>query len=408
VTTAPDTKPAAHVTLPALVRTSLYYGLVGFGGGYSVLAQLRRDLVEVRKWLDAEQFLVLAELSKSLPGTPATTLLALLGQRVAGLRGGVAAAASFLLPSFVLMTACGAAYTEMRQLSGLSIFFDGMSAAMVGIVGAVTVDLARVALRSRLQIAVAVACGAVLATRVVSEPVLAAAAVAFGVARAAWTVPRKDDAGATGDEATKDVDRPTKPPPGSQRLHAVAPVAILLGLGSFAGVAALVRVFVPIGVMTFGGGLAMIPAIEHVVVIEQHWLDPKTFADAIALGQVTPGPVAICATFIGYRVAGVAGAFAATLAMFGPATAVALAAGRSVERFRASPLVQGALQALAPAVIGMLGAATFSLGRSVDGSVLDVVLAAAAFVLLVRRPVSPLWVLLGGGAVRLGASYFLR
>ncbi|HEY6463117.1 MAG TPA: chromate transporter, partial [Polyangiaceae bacterium] len=186
MTTAPGTKPAAHVTLPALVRTSLYYGVVGFGGGYSVLAQLRRDLVEVRKWLDAEQFLVLAELSKSLPGTPATTLLALLGQRVAGLRGGVSAAAAFLLPSFVLMTACGAAYGEMRKLAGLAIFFDGMSAAMVGIVGAVTVDLARVALRSRLQIAVAVACGAVLAARLVSEPVLAAAAVAFGMARAAW------------------------------------------------------------------------------------------------------------------------------------------------------------------------------------------------------------------------------
>ncbi|HEY1697014.1 MAG TPA: chromate efflux transporter [Polyangiaceae bacterium] len=396
MTTAPPPHPAPHVTLPALVRTSLYYGLVGFGGGYSVLAQLRRDLVEVRKWLDAEQFLVLAELSKSLPGTPATTLLALLGQRVAGLRGGVAAAASFLLPSFVLMTACGAAYTEMRQLSGLSIFFDGMNAAMVGIVGSVTVDLGRAALRSRLSIAVAVACGAILAARLVSEPVLAAAAVAFGVVRAAWTPSRKDG------------DEPPKPPPGSQRLHAAAPLVAVLGLGSFAAVAALVRVFVPIGVMTFGGGLAMIPAIEHVVVIEQHWLDAKTFADAIALGQVTPGPVAICATFIGYRVAGVAGAFAATLAMFGPATAVALAAGRSVERFRASPLVQGALQALAPAVIGMLGAATFSLGRSVGGSLLDVVLAAVAFLLLVLRPVSPLWVLLAGGVVRLGASHFLR
>ena len=117
---------------------------------------------------------------------------------------------------------------------------------------------------------------------------------------------------------------------------------------------ALVRVFVPIGVMTFGGGLAMIPAIEHMVVIEQGWLDPKAFADAIALGQITPGPVAICATFIGYRVAGVAGALVATVAMFAPAIALALAAGHSVDRFRASPLIEGGLRTLAPAVIGML------------------------------------------------------
>ena len=150
----------ARATLPAVFRVALYYGFAGFGGGYSVLAQLRRDLVEKRAWLSAEEFLVLAELSKSLPGTPATSLLALLGQRVGGVRGGVVAAIAFLLPSTILMIACGAAYSLVRAATGLSVFFDGMNAAMVGIVGAVTIELAREgALRSRRDVALAIVCG---------------------------------------------------------------------------------------------------------------------------------------------------------------------------------------------------------------------------------------------------------
>ena len=390
-----------NVTLRQVVRTSLYYGLVGFGGGYSVLAQLRRELVEKRRWLSAEEFLVLAELSKSLPGTPATTLMALVGQRVRGFRGGAVAAAAFLVPSTAVMIACGAAYSLMRSAAGLSVFFDGMNAAMVGIVGAVTVDLGRTALRNRTDVVLAVLCAALLASRIVSEPVIALVAVAAGVVHAAWQGPPSSPS------PPGDGERATRPPPRSERLHGVMPIVALslLGGGGLAALAALVRVFVPIGVMTFGGGLAMIPAIEHTVVLEQHWLDAKAFADAIALGQITPGPVAICSTFIGYRVAGVLGALVATVAMFAPATAVALAAGHSIERFRSSRLVEGALRALAPAVIGMLAAATFSLGRAAVGVPVDIGLAVVSFLVLVKRPVSPLWLLVGGGIVRLGVVW---
>ena len=383
------------VTLRAVFHDALYYGFAGFGGGYSVLAQLRRDLVDKREWLSAEEFLILAELSKSLPGTPATNLLALLGQRVGGVRGGVVAAGAFLLPSTVLMIGCGAAYSLVRSAAGLSLFFDGMNAAMVGIVGAVTIDLARTALKTRRDVALAVLCGVLLATRLVSEPMLAAAAVAIGGTKGVLDAP---------------------PPPGSddaptsERLHGISPLVVLpvLVTGSLAALVALARVFVPIGVTTFGGGLAMIPAIEHMVVVDEGWLDSKAFADAIALGQITPGPVAICATFIGYRAAGIAGALVATVAIFAPATAVALAAGHSVERFRRSPLIVGALRMLAPAVIGMLGAATFSLGRASVGIHVDVAIAVLAFVVLLRRPVSPLWLLVGGGLIRLAVLWLMR
>ncbi|MGH7269118.1 MAG: chromate efflux transporter, partial [Polyangiaceae bacterium] len=381
------------ITLAAILRLSLYYGIAGFGGGYSVLAQLKHEIVERREWLSEDDFLVLAEVSKSLPGTAATSLIALLGQRVAGARAGLLAAGAFLLPSMILMSVCAAAYSLVRAATGLSIFFDGMNAAMVGVVGAVTVDLGRSALRGKRDVLFAFVCGLLLVARVIAEPVLAAATVAIGVLRGRITARARKQSppGAESDHA-----------PASERLHGLAPLFVLpvVLTGSLALLAGLVRVFVPIGVTTFGGGLAMIPAIDHMVVIQRGWLGPKAFADAIALGQITPGPVAICATFIGYRVAGIAGAIVATLAMFGPATGLALVVGHSVERFRSSPIVEGVLRTLAPAVIGMLGAAAFSLGRAAIGMPIDIGIAVASFAVLVSWPVSPMWLLVGGGLAR--------
>jgi chromate transporter len=377
-----------RITLVAVFRVALFYGFAGFGGGYSVLAQLRRDIVERRRWLTAEDFLILAELSKSLPGTPATSLLALLGQRVAGTAGGLLAASGFLLPSTALMILCAAAYSLVRGASGLSLFFDGMSAVMVGVVGAVTIDLGRSALRSRGDILAAALCCILLAAGIVSEPALAGAACAIGAVVRIKSQRRTP--ALSGDSPRAD-----------GRLHGFMPFAPALLGGGLSVLPPLARVFAPIGMLTFGGGLAMIPAIEHAVVFERHWLDAKAFGDAIALGQITPGPVAICATFIGYRVAGVAGALVATVAMFAPATAIVLIAGRSVERFRNSERIKGALRALAPAVIGMLGAATISLGRTSFGERINAALAAGAFIILLLRPVSPLWLLVAGGFSRL-------
>jgi chromate transporter len=260
------------------------------------------------------------------------------------------------------------------------------------VVGAVTIDLARAALRRRREIAIAAACALLLATRLVSEPVLAAAAVAIGAIQ-----------GSLAERPPRDAPPPPPSAPGSFAF--AFPIVVGGSLGALAG---LVRVFVPIGITTFGGGLAMIPAIEHMVVIEQGWIDATAFADAIALGQLTPGPIAICATFIGYRVAGLLGSLVATLAMFAPPTALALVAGRSVERFRTSPAIHGALRLLAPAVIGMLAAATLSLGRAAFGAPVDVALAAVGFLVLLLRPISPIWVLVGGGLARLAFFHLVH
>jgi chromate transporter len=173
------------------------------------------------------------------------------------------------------------------------------------------------------------------------------------------------------------------------------PLVLKLGL-----LFTLSAIFLRIGTITFGGGFVMIPLIESEIVDNHHWLTHQEFADATALGQVTPGPVLITATFIGYRVAGTFGALAATISIFLPSFLMTIAAGSSLQRFRDNQIVQSFLRGVTPAVAGLLVAAAISIGRAGIHTVIGLVLAIAAGVVLVRFRPNAFWVIIGAGALR--------
>src|SRR6185295_9182013 len=164
----------------------------------------------------------------------------------------------------------------------------------------------------------------------------------------------------------------------------LAKLALLLSLST---------VFLRMGAVTFGGGFVMVPQIENEVVRTNHWLTQQEFADATALGQLTPGPVLITATFIGYRVAGTLGALVATIAVFLPAFLMTIAAGSSLRRFRSNRQVQAFLRGVTPAVVGLLAAAAWSIGRAGIHTWVGITIAALAVVVLVRYRPNPFWVL---------------
>lgn len=168
---------------------------------------------------------------------------------------------------------------------------------------------------------------------------------------------------------------------------------------------ALSSIFLRVGAVTFGGGFVMIPLIESEVVNNHHWLSHQEFADATALGQITPGPVLITATFIGYRVAGTLGALVATLSIFLPAFLMTVAAGSSLKRFRANRQVQAFLHGVTPAVVGLLVAAGWSIGRAGIHTWVGLALAVACTAVLVRFRPNPFWVILGAGLARFLLGY---
>jgi chromate transporter len=172
----------------------------------------------------------------------------------------------------------------------------------------------------------------------------------------------------------------------------------------------LALVFVEISLTMFGGGYAMIAAINHQLVDKLHWLPGREFSDAIALSQITPGPIATAAAFIGYRIAGVAGSAVAMASIFLPSFALTLLASRFLARFGERPAVRSAIAALSATTVGLIFAAAASLARTggflaLSAGAWPVVLgwglaAAGTAVLLIWR-VNPLWVLAGTPLARL-------
>jgi chromate transport protein ChrA len=178
----------------------------------------------------------------------------------------------------------------------------------------------------------------------------------------------------------------------------LAKVALLLTLST---------IFLRIGSITFGGGFVMIPLIEAEVVDSNHWLTHQEFVDATALGQITPGPVLITATFIGYRVAGTLGALVATISIFLPSFLMTVVAGSSLARFHTNKIVQSFLKGVTPAVVGLLVAAGISIGRAGIHNWVGMLIALVAGVVLMRYRPNAIWVMLGAGVVLFVAGFFV-
>ena len=160
----------------------------------------------------------------------------------------------------------------------------------------------------------------------------------------------------------------------------------------------LFAVFAGMSVMLFGGGYVFIPLIQEIVVNHQQWVTPQEFVDGIALGQITPGPILVSAAFIGLKVAGLAGAVVATIAIFAPPALLMVVASGAYERLQRSSAIQACLRGVRPAVIGMIFAAAVVVGRSAVPVWYSIAIFAIALFALIRIRVEAVWVIPAAGA----------
>jgi chromate transporter len=370
-----------------LLRLALWLGIAGFGGGFAVTQQTKRILVERERWMPEEDFLESFAVATALPGTSGTNLLTIIGVRLGGVPGGLLSATVFLLPSVLVMIAFGAIYDSLRNITSLATFLDGMSVATVGVVAGVAVDIGRSSLKRRVDWVLA---AFAIVTLTLHALTLLEVIAVSGFCGAMLLRPHEPK------------DAPSDTPSRTGRFSFAAPFAAV----TLSSIPLLLVVFARIGLATFGGGFAMVPAIEHEIVSSRHWLSESAFNDAIVLGQITPGPVAIAATFIGYRVAGFGGALSATVGMFGPPMVLSIVAVRSLRAFQTNPIVQGALHGVASAMPGIIAAAAVALWRTSVHGLPSIALAlVAGGILIAKRAVPPLLVLASGGLVMLLLTY---
>src|SRR5690349_9638601 len=369
-----------------LARYFLRLGFLGFGGPVALVGQMERELVDDKKWLSKEQMRESIAICQSLPGPLAIQV----GIYVAWLRGGFWGAWlggwCFILPNFVIVAALGALYVHLGDLKAVTAIFYGVSPAVIALILHSCYRLAKLGMEDWLQWAIAAVC---LAVTVILQAEVALLFIGAGVVGILYygSLFKKTPAALT-------VTAPV--------LAQLAPTASSSTLGK------LLLFFLKAGSLTFGSGLVIVPFLEQGLVHQFNWLDQRQFLVAVAIGMISPGPVVITATFVGYLVAGFWGSLVSTIGIFFPSFILVLVAAPLLARHRANPNVQGFVKGAYGAAIGTILGAAILLGRIAIGDWLTALIGIACLAVLFRWKVSNPLLIAATAAVGLVAYPILQ
>jgi chromate transporter len=381
MTVLPDkplpTKGLPRRSIGEIVRYFLRLGTLGFGGPVALVGLMEKELVQDRGWLTREEMRDAVAVSQSLPGPLAIQV----GIFIAYLRGGFWAAWAggwaFILPNFVIVAA--ALYVHFGGLSWMTALFYGVSPAVIALILHSCYRLAKLGMEDWLQWVIAGICFIVTIWLQAEVAILFIGAGVLGIL---YYGSLFRGLGST------------------TPLLALAPVAVgTAQVPTAPTLGQLLALFLKAGTLTFGSGLVIVPFLEKGLVQEYGWLNGREFLVAVAIGMMSPGPVVITATFVGYLVAGFWGSLVSTIGIFLPSFILILVVAPILVRHRANPNVQGFVKGAYAAAIGTILGACVLLGKIAIGDWLTALIAAGslAALFLVRRLSNPL--LIGATAV---------
>lgn len=383
---SPDASPSGSGPPPSLLppslaelgRVFLKLGCVGFGGPLAHVALIERETVAKRSWIPAADFTEGLTVSQILPGPLSTQLAIYVGYRLRRIPGGLVAGGAFIFPAFLLLLMLTALYFTWGTVPAVDGIFYGLTPVVLAMILASCYTLGRTAAPT-------------WTTRVL----LALSAVAVG----GWAISLPLVflcAGIGGLILFSPLRSHLRPTLRGSGASGLALDWLVLGQLSW--------FFLKVGSLIFGGGLVIVPFIEQEVVVRLGWLTRQEFLDGLALGQITPGPVVITATFIGYKIAGLAGACVATAAIFLPSFILIFIAAAWLRRKQQSPYWQAALKALNPAAVGAVLASFFSLSRPALLEPLAFAWFAVALIALLRSRIGFIKLIGAGAALGLAAQ----
>lgn len=363
--------------LQELAALFLRLGLTAFGGPAAHIAIMQYEVVERRRWLMPEEFVDLLGATNLIPGPNSTEMAIHIGRQRAGWRGLVIAGVCFIAPAAASTLALAWVYVRFGSIPQAAGILYGVKPVIIAVVVQAIWTLGKSALKTKLLMALGV--GALVARLFgVDELVVLFGAGALMVALR-WL--RRPD-----------------PPPAA--LLQVGPVAAALGTTAVAySPVKLFLVFLKIGAILFGSGYVLLAFLRADLVDRLHWLTEKQLVDAVAVGQLTPGPVFSTATFLGYVVGGPSGAAVATIGIFLPSFFLVAASAALLPRLRRSAIASALLDGVNVASLALMTAVTWDLARSSLVDVPALLLAAASAVLLLRYRINSAWLVLGGAAV---------
>ncbi len=363
-------------TSPSRVRIRdlvLYYlrlGTLGFGGPVALCGQMERELVQDRGWVTKEEMREAIAVCQSLPGPLAIQVGIFISYIRGGFWGAWAGGWAFILPNFVIVAALAALYVHWGGLSLVTAIFYGVSPAVIALILHSCYRLAKLGMEDRLQWVIVAICFVVTVAVQAEVALLFVGAGILGVLYYGSLF----RAGATSSSMPVLVMLPVS--------TAVAPAT----QGSMLG--KLLLFFLKAGSLTFGSGLVIVPFLEKGLVQHTGWLDERQFLVAVAMGMLSPGPVVITATFVGYVVAGFWGSVISTIGIFLPSFLLVLIVAPILIRYRGNPNVQGFVKGAYAAAIGTILGACVLLGRIAIGDWLTALVALLSLIVLFRWKVS--------------------
>jgi chromate transporter len=355
-----------------------------------MVAYIRKMAVERNQWLDEATFRDGVALCQTIPGATAMQTAAYVGLRARGLPGAAACFVGFGLPAFCFMVILSAFYARTHDLPLVLAAFQGLRAMTVAIVANATLTFGKQSLTRLADIIIAVLAAALFALKVNPIAVILLAALLGLLLYRGQSKPKPQ---AT-DKSAIDVRSRWRVTP---LLLVVAASLALLFMAS-RGLFDLAALMFRIDLFAFGGGFASVPLMYHEIVDVRSWMDSETFMNGIALGQVTPGPIVITATFVGYWLYGIAGAIVATVSVFLPSFLMVVGIVPYFDRLRASDYFNRCMSGILASFVGLLLSVTIQFGLDVPWDVPLTVLASASLVALVLG-VEVLWVVLVGIAL---------
>jgi chromate transporter len=374
-------QPSRRKRLLELAALFLRLGITAFGGPAAHIAMMEDEVVTRRRWLTREEFLDLLGATNLIPGPNSTEMAIHIGHRRAGWAGLVVAGSCFIVPAALLVGALAWAYVRVGALPRSIAILDGVKPVVVAIVVQALWRLGRSALKSWFLGVVAAAAVAASFLGLHELLILALAGLLVAVARVG-------------------------PKPSAAMLLPLpfGGLGTALATSMSAGLLPLFLVFLKIGSVLFGSGYVLLAFLRSDLVERYHWLTNAQLLDAVAVGQVTPGPVFTTATFIGFVLRGPMGALLATVGIFLPAFVFVALSGPLVPRLRRSPIAGAVLDGVNAASLALMTAVTWELGRTAIASWWSAALAAGSLVVLTRTKINSVWLIAAGAIVGILAA----
>lgn len=394
-----DNTPAVFrttVPLREVAAVFLRLGFTAFGGPAAHVALMEDEVVRRRGWLTHAEFLDLLGASNLIPGPNSTEMAIHIGHRVSGWRGFAVAGLCFILPAALMVAALAWCYVTFAALPPVVGVLYGVKPVLIAVVAQAVWKLGRASVRSRPLAVAGVAAAGLVVAGVHELAVLFGTGLVLATVRAArrGTGTRRTSLAVLGLLVLV-------------ALVAGAVVRFAGGAGGGAvpfGLGPLFLIFLKVGAVLFGSGYVLLAYLRADLVERHGWLTEGQLLDAVAVGQVTPGPVFTTATFIGYLLAGPVGAVVATVAIFLPAFFFVAASGPLIPRLRRSAVAGAFLDGVNVASVALMAVVAVQLGRSAVVDWLTGAVAVVAAVLLLGFRVNATWLVLAGGTAGLFAA----